>query len=791
MGAQRGSNEAGVNGILDITGSSKRFHVVASGFDKATMIERINRNGRGNAGYALSRVAFEIARITIYGDDNLDGFPEPTKVRDANGTLTIQMGTTPDGGTPLKVTYTVTMDASTYKYNAAKDDNWKHTIVCNVTGAPVYSGWSGTQPTTSPPSLSALELYLGTSKTYDSNFILTGATQSFDYPSVTDSDAAEGGILSTHIGNAVAPMTNLKIVTADFKRTDKDGGMLGVTWALNDSKDAIEKPGTHTDLDPLLIESTAKDTDVYLTAGGVPSAPTAPSAELQLTLTHIEEINPIVSKRIVGFEVLNSQQKRTFPKIQTTDDANNIADDAMRAEFWNVGDTPPALPSDAPANNVKLIDFTDVPITPTQNMRVWLYGPHDSRDKVVLPNYETVADASDLQSTAVRACLDGEAISDPAGYVLRSTKTHPITLSLGVNRTLTVKVYGLRTTAQDIENPGTFNDIEVDALASKGQVTTLYTTSGGVPSDPTPAANLKITNAKTQVVNSIKSVKVWELATRTFKGAHQYDNSEVSCGITNGGNWERITTIETCSAGDTIEDLAQAAHVALKGTTSPTQGVPYSNVRARRYHETAWIKTVTYEPTQFASLPPTDKIRISGSLTEIPVESWLGFNDAGNVSVYVHSSRSRGSGKYLIQLSPYRGRGIGGPLIIRQRISGTTPALGTTSIGKVNSAAFLGFSAGTVKYLGASYDVVISDTSSTYDMQYIFAVSMTTDCVAFPTLKGVPLGGAILADSTETESYATGGLAGSGGPTAYTWANLKLKATIPATDAFNFTTWTQ
>lgn len=161
----------------------------------------------------------------------------------------------------------------------------------------------------------------------------------------------------------------------------------------------------------------------------------------------------------------DSEDDATYPKIHTTDDANNIADEAVRAQVWDTAGSAPALPTDAPTNNVKLIAFTDAPLTPFKKARVWLYGPKNSADELILPNYETTTDASALDSTAIRAYLDGDSVpSTPSGMVLRDTKVRPVTLGLGVNRTLTILIFGTRTRQEDIEF------LESKAVTETGQI---------------------------------------------------------------------------------------------------------------------------------------------------------------------------------------------------------------------------------------------------------------------------------------------------------------------------------
>lgn len=190
----------------------------------------------------------------------------------------------------------------------------------------------------------------------------------------------------------------------------------------------------------------------YLDGDSVPSTP----ANMLLRDTKVRPLTLALGTNrtltVLVFGTRTHTQDATYPRIKTYDDPINIDDDAVRAEFWNVGDTPPATATDPPANNVKQIGFTDVPWTPQKNMRVFVYGPKSTGDSLVLDNYQTSLDASAIASTAVRAALDGDSIIDPTDqpYVLRRTIIRPITLGLGVNRVLTVKEYGLTTSEDDV-----------------------------------------------------------------------------------------------------------------------------------------------------------------------------------------------------------------------------------------------------------------------------------------------------------------------------------------------------
>jgi hypothetical protein len=224
-----------------------------------------------------------------------------------------------------------------------------------------------------------------------------------------------------------------------------------------------------------------------------PADQPVPPPGTQIVNQHIEVLNRLESLRLTSFDTRSSAQKRGFEREHTKDDPLNIDDDAIRWKVWNEGDTPPAAPDLPPANNVKLVAFDDIRLTPTigavkgQFLRWFLYGARSTGDEHKLPNYSTDTDPFALENHAVRAGLDGEAFVDPgAAFVLRMVGTKPLTLGLGVNRLLTVKVYGVRTTLDDRQMPHRFANADAQKIESDGEYLEVYNTADGEPADPTP-----------------------------------------------------------------------------------------------------------------------------------------------------------------------------------------------------------------------------------------------------------------------------------------------------------------
>lgn len=279
---------------------------------------------------------------------------------------------------------------------------------------------------------------------------------------------------------------------------------------------AITKGGTFANTDPLTIADTGQSVVIFNTGDAVPAFPTPPSGQ-QVVTYKIDNISSFQETLTTQYGKRTTMQEKTFPRINTGTDPNNIYARADRAQFWAVGTSPPALPIDLPTGNVKLIGFDDIPDTPTigsvpgQNIRIWTYGPADSADEKILPNTQTTSDSNALASTGMRACLDGSSnpstIVDAFGNTLvtRTTRAVPITIGLGINRILYVTEYGLRDTKADITDPE--SEIIADPLAidSSAKTTEVFPT-GSPPSNPAaPLPEVQITAQRMEVLNTIES----------------------------------------------------------------------------------------------------------------------------------------------------------------------------------------------------------------------------------------------------------------------------------------------
>lgn len=430
---------------------------------------------------------------------------------------------------------------------------------------------------------------------------------------------------------------------------------------------------------------------------------TAPMTYMKLVTLALARTESNGVALVAQWSMNDSKDSTLYPKISTTDDAENIEDAAMRAQLWNTGSSPPALPTDLPTNNVKLDKFADYPLNPLVNLRVWIYGESNSRDRAVLPHYETTADASNLESTAMRACLDGESISDPAGYTLRLTKTIPLSFSLGINRVLTVKIYGLRTTAQDIELPNTYTNVDPDAIETNGKKTTVYLTSGGVPSDPSPPSNTQITSSQIQQINSLESQKEWIF--RANKSGQEIVNAETISTRSPIDAWVDVVVSIIDSTAD-CSVIADAQWAVFKSDPNlvklAVKRITPGKVKVVYFYENSGITVVGKTYGGARSVPA----RINSGTVEVYIAKVLDID--GTNSWMLHKSQQ------------LRNAAIREFTVI-ETLTGTTIPDHESVVGKVNSTSFLGISAGKVLYMGAEYRTRY-DVSGTrvFEMKYKF-----------------------------------------------------------------------
>jgi len=303
------------------------------------------------------------------------------------------------------------------------------------------------------------------------------------------------------------------LVTHDHPLYQRRGG-------LRTTKEDREFPNTFARLDPKGLDSEAKTTTVFDGQGNGPPDPAAPSAELQVVFRKTNRENQLKSIQEITWDVLDSEQKRGFPKVRTVDDAQNIKDLAVRYKFFNHGQQIPSAPDDPPTNNVKLIHTEVLRESPARSMALFVYGAKNSRDELVLDHYETTTDSSGLATNAIRAYLDGESVpTTPAGQKLRDTKVIPITDGLTTNRTLTILFYGLTTREDDEEMGATEYVVDASGNIVSGSAVVTVLESDSTPDGGVSVSGLVLRDTKKKQRNDNK----WAISYIFGQSTHEDD----------------------------------------------------------------------------------------------------------------------------------------------------------------------------------------------------------------------------------------------------------------------------
>lgn len=400
-----------------------------------------------------------------------------------------------------------------------------------------------------------------------------GLTNNYTWSAINGTPADPGVLNTQVIGQEVRILVDGKL-----QFINKGGGFT--------PRQAIEEGGTNYRFDVNSLENEGVSYVTYTTASGVPNSPAAPNG-LQIVGTSSIATSHFKSKLKTDYGVRSPAQQLTFPETEDTTDPNNIAMTARRAQVYDIG-SPPAVPTDLPTGNVKELRFVDIPKTPTlgetvgKMIRIWYYGGKDSKDELLLEHYRTTSDTNALQSSAVRAALDGDTnpttVADSFGHTLvqRPSTVIPVTLGLGTNRVLTITEYGLRTTKEDITDEESEVAEDLSLVDSVETITEVYAT-GATPGNPSfTLPEVKLVEQRVKILNQIESKR-----TSVHKTKNPLDERD-------------FDLTKTQVDGNSIEDESVRVKFWATNVSTPTSPVsPPSNNVKLRYHFTRNITPAT------------------------------------------------------------------------------------------------------------------------------------------------------------------------------------------------------
>lgn len=555
------------------------------------------------------------------------------------------------------------------------------------------------------------------------------------------------------------------------------------TWAKNTTADDQELPRTK-----LTLDATNIGTEGTTAIGGLDATPTLPGGYV-LVNTTTENPTPDHTITTLKYALLTTQQGIEFGDSIVNTDPQAIKTVVLDCHVYDTTDGPPA-PS-APSG-LKLVDSKVNEINTLRSKITYQYGYNNSKDEIersLRYGTEITTDPFGYTSRArivkVAATQPSTPTNNPAGTGLINVVQRIVTDSLNMYQF----EFGVLNSSQELSIVTTKIDDSNVPLSSTANVPLV----NQQPSSSYLGMTLAYTGSR--YIGNGNTLYTGEYALRNKQQEVQFDGSDMSLSPFANDNAEKITVVQACAATDVLETIAQAYYNTVKGTTSPVQGVPFRRLLARRYHSTAVIYTTEYQGYNY--VPPQNsgtKSRISGSFGLLLNRSYVVLTLTGSYptqtivpQLYVLPNVTRGTGKYLVQLSQVADSSVGGPFNVTQQFVGSSLDLGGAYVGTTNNFNFFGYVPGTVMYLGVDYQIIINNGGT---ITFIPTYKFTYNSKGFYTIVGIPSGGLFNNSSTVTAGFLSPDVT-SGLVREWTGLNGTVILTFAPQTDFGFATWSQ
>jgi hypothetical protein len=258
----------GISGVVDTAGNPS-FGVKVYVWKEETSASRVDTTGQGSNDLSSVVGLLENGSVILQGKVRRDQFPNPNRLLNARGTLTmtLEKAMPGSGATDVKQVGVYDFKKVEKAYNEKDQTVWDVTIVGDRYGSLTLTGFGGTQTITSALASGNSYTYAGRQKLYDPNGLVDSSDQSFVcWGIATDNDAAEvttiAGILSSY---STAPQTAEKQHTAVGERLSSGVMRIKLHWSPRSTSDDLLFPQTNsvrsytdafTDKVPFIVDST-------------------------------------------------------------------------------------------------------------------------------------------------------------------------------------------------------------------------------------------------------------------------------------------------------------------------------------------------------------------------------------------------------------------------------------------------------------------------------------------------------------------------------------------------------
>jgi hypothetical protein len=463
MAMDKGRN-AGITGLCDWPGAGVKFVANLSGWALSGDVSERARNGRGTGRWARARRVLSSGNLALKGTVRSDGYPLPATFEGVEGSVTIKLSAAQSASVPIRVL--------TFKCSLSDTQQglWDVALTARVTAMPTFTGFGGSQPTYTLPDIGAQELYEGLTKSLDPSDLISTATQTIDVWGLGDTNAEERQQLADLIAAAVAPMAGLKVRSAALNPgRDADAGVVTITWGRTSTAEDVINPPAYINIDPQRLASSVVATAI----NDVPALPTT-ADNFVLRSTSSRALNDANALITATYGLTTTQQDVEFPGTFNRLDPSDLESTGQQTSVYDSGGaaTAASVPSD-----LQLVGTSITVINPQRNKVEYFYAKDTPRQKAEQENSYTLADPQGLEDEAHVARMDATP-SVPSGLYLRGTKTQQLTHDHALNTI----ICGVRSTKDDREMPGTFYDVDPNAIDTAGRDTRVYLTAGSAPS---------------------------------------------------------------------------------------------------------------------------------------------------------------------------------------------------------------------------------------------------------------------------------------------------------------------
>ena len=459
--------------------------------------------------------------IVVSGKLTYDaGWPAPAEFKGERGTITIQVAT----GKTIAYPVLITDHGHSLDHTKGQDTS-DIMLTALITGEPTYTGWTGSQPAAATPSRSDLQLWNGSSITYDENGLATSAVRVIDWwsASVADTDAAELTKLQAILTAAASsvPVSGLKVRPSPIVRDAPDGGTVTVYFGLTSTKDDVEMPGTvyevdsvHSDTGYIFGKVSIRKVQDDATISW-PNTPSQPADLKQGTVGKVQ-LNDGKWALTYSFVRNTTENQIELDGTWTNSDPNDVGETAKITIVTN-SSTPPDDPG-APVG--ELVGSSTKPLTVASGSYTgyWVhtfdYGATTRLQAIEFEGSDYVVDANSTtrgitNSQTIRTVNDSSTPpSEPTGSKLDSNLKLVRRVTRRFQGTpaqwLHVWEYGRNTSEDNLEH--TRRNIDTDDIGESEVVPVLHTSPTSPPTTPTPDTNtttvVDLTVARVCVANS-------------------------------------------------------------------------------------------------------------------------------------------------------------------------------------------------------------------------------------------------------------------------------------------------